>query len=181
MKTTIFHKLLPALILLAGLSACQDDESEFRPSVGDGDGLTLEFVSDPMQKISVTRASDAKDDDEKRINTLYVFFFDSNGNPLEGKVQAGEASPYSGYAELDHETVLKIDKNALAGNPEASDVTVYAVANLSALEANEYFGEREEVSAGSGLFRRSKVTSLGYLESIVYRLDEISVGLRCML
>ena len=177
MKTTIFHKLLPALILLAGLSACQDDESEFRPSVGDGDGLTLEFVSDPMQKISVTRASDPKDDEEKRMNTLYVFFFDSNGNPLEGKVQAGEASPYSGYAELDHETVLKIDKNALAGNPEASDVTVYAVANLSALEANEYFGEREEVSAGSGLFRRSKVTSLGYLESIVYRLDEISVGL----
>lgn len=177
MKTTIFHKLLPAIVLLAGLSACQDDDSEFRPSVADGDGMTLEFISDPMQKISVTRASDAKDDDEKRINTLYVFFFDANGNPLEGKVQAGDASPYSGYAELDHETVLKIDKNALAENPEAGNVTVYAIANLSALEANEYFGERVEVSAGSGLYRRSKVTSLSYLESIEYRLDEISAEL----
>lgn len=177
MKTMIFHKLLPALMLLAGLSACQDDDRDFRMPVSDGDGMTLEFISDPMQKISVTRASDAKDDDEKRINTLYVFFFDANGNPLEGKVQAGDASPYSGYAELDHETVLKIDKNALADNPEAANVTVYAIANLSALEANEYFGERVEVSAGSGLYRRSKVTSLSYLESIEYKLDEISAEL----
>ena len=177
MKTMIFHKLLPALMLLAGLSACQDDDRDFRMLVSDGDGMTLEFISDPMQKISVTRASDAKDDDEKRINTLYVFFFDANGNPLEGKVQAGDASPYSGYAELDHETVLKIDKNALADNPEAANVTVYAIANLSALEANEYFGERVEVSAGSGLYRRSKVTSLSYLESIEYKLDEISAEL----
>ena len=177
MKTMIFHKLLPALMLLAGLSACQDDDRDFRMPVSDGDGMTLEFISDPMQKISVTRASDAKDDDEKRISTLYVFFFDANGNPLEGKVQAGDASPYSGYAELDHETVLKIDKNALADNPEAANVTVYAIANLSALEANEYFGERVEVSAGSGLYRRSKVTSLSYLESIEYKLDEISAEL----
>ena len=106
MKTTIFHKLLPAIVLLAGLSACQDDDSGFRPSVADGDGMTLEFISDPMQKISVTRASDPKDDEEKRMNPLFGLLFDCNGTPLEGQVQGGEARPDSGCAARDQVRTL---------------------------------------------------------------------------
>ena len=176
MKTTIFHKLLPAIVLLAGLSACQDDDSGFRPSVADGDGMTLEFISDPMQKISVTRASDPKDDDEKRISTLYVFFFDADDRLLDDKVTVGDHSPFTGYAAINTgETVLKIDKAAVAGNPQASRVTVYAVANISELEALEYFGEM--VDAGNGLQRPSKINTLSDVESIVYRRDQISVGI----
>ena len=176
MKTTIFHKLLPAIVLLAGLSACQDDDSGFRPSVADGDGMTLEFISDPMQKISVTRASDPKDDDEKRISTLYVFFFDADDRLLDDKVTVGDHSPFTGYAAINTgETVLKIDKAAVAGNPQASSVTVYAVANISELEALEYFGEM--VDAGNGLQRPSKINTLDDVESIVYRRDEVSVGI----
>ena len=176
MKTTIFHKLLPAIVLLAGLSACQDDDSGFRPSVADGDGMTLEFISDPMQKISVTRASDPKDDDEKRISTLYVFFFDADDRLLDDKVTVGDHSPFTGYAAINTgETVLKIDKAAVAGNPQASRVTVYAVANISELEALEYFGEM--VDAGNGLQRPSKINTLADVESIVYRRDEVSVGI----
>lgn len=176
MKTTIFHKLLPAIVLLAGLSACQDDDSEFRPSVADGDGMTLEFISDPMQKISVTRASDPKDDDEKRISTLYVFFFGADGTLLDDKVTVGDHSPFTGYAAINTgETVLKIDKAAVAGNAQASSVTVYAVANISELEALEYFGEM--VDAGNGLQRPSKINTLADVESIVYRRDEVSVGI----
>lgn len=176
MKTTIFHKLLPAIVLLAGLSACQDDDSEFRPSVADGDGMTLEFISDPMQKISVTRASDPKDDDEKRISTLYVFFFGADGKLLDDKVTVGDHSPFTGYAAINTgETVLKIDKAAVAGNAQASSVTVYAVANISELEALEYFGEM--VDAGNGLQRPSKINTLADVESIVYRRDEVSVGI----
>ena len=176
MKTTIFHKLLPAIVLLAGLSACQDDDSGFRPSVADGDGMTLEFISDPMQKISVTRASDPKDDDEKRISTLYVFFFGADGTLLDDKVTVGDHSPFTGYAAINTgETVLKIDKAAVAGNPQASSVTVYAVANISELEALEYFGEM--VDAGNGLQRPSKINTLADVESIVYRRDEVSVGI----
>ena len=176
MKTTIFHKLLPAIVLLAGLSACQDDDSGFRPSVADGDGMTLEFISDPMQKISVTRASDPKDDDEKRISTLYVFFFGADGKLLDDKVTVGDHSPFTGYAAINTgETVLKIDKAAVAGNEQASSVTVYAVANISELEALEYFGEM--VDAGNGLQRPSKINTLADVESIVYRRDEVSVGI----
>lgn len=176
MKTTIFHKLLPAIVLLAGLSACQDDDSGFRPSVADGDGMTLEFISDPMQKISVTRASDPKDDDEKRISTLYVFFFGADGTLLDDKVTVGDHSPFTGYAAINTgETVLKIDKAAVAGNAQASSVTVYAVANISELEALEYFGEM--VDAGNGLQRPSKINTLSDVESIVYRRDEVSVGI----
>ena len=176
MKTTIFHKLLPAIVLLAGLSACQDDDSGFRPSVADGDGMTLEFISDPMQKISVTRASDPKDDDEKRISTLYVFFFGADDTLLDDKVTVGDHSPFTGYAAINTgETVLKIDKAAVAGNAQASSVTVYAVANISELEALEYFGEM--VDAGNGLQRPSKINTLADVESIVYRRDEVSVGI----
>ena len=178
MRTTIFHKLLFVCILLAGLCACQDDDSEFRPANVEGDGLTLEFVTDPMDKVSVTRASDPKDDDEKRINTLYVFFFGADGNLLDDKVTVGDSddhSPFAGYAELSRgETTLKIDKAAVTSNPQAGSVTIYAVANISEAEALHYFGE--PVDAGNGLVRPANISRVEDLQNIVYRRDEISIG-----
>ena len=74
-----------ALVLAAGLWACVDESYDNGPVGNAVDAGTISFLSDPMQMQRVTsRASDGKNDDEKRINTLHVFFFDENGEYLEG-------------------------------------------------------------------------------------------------
>ena len=171
----LLYVLLAAVVIVAGLSSCLQDEGLVTPTVTDGQSFTLEFVNDPMRKVAVTRASDPKDDEEKRMHTLYIFFFGADGNILDEKVTVGEASPFSGYAELAGETVLKIDKAAVANNDQASNVTVYAVANLNALDANKFLGELIDID--NGLKRREKINRVDDLENITYSVDEISVGI----
>ena len=69
------YRLLAAVALLgiAGLSSCRQEEP-FEPSgMPDDPMTTLTFVSDPMSFHRVTtRASDIKEENEKRINRLHA-------------------------------------------------------------------------------------------------------------
>lgn len=127
--------LLPAALCL---SACQQDElfENSRP-VATGEGMTLRFSSDPMQEYTVTtRSSDAKDDDEKEIKSLHIFFFTAAGDWLTGSYLTGYdgmtgAIEEGGYiAPSRGATLLKIDQQGFTDKTAAASATVYAVANV---------------------------------------------------
>ena len=130
----IIQKGLATLILTAGFVSCQQDDFYHSainaPTTGE---MTLNFVSDPMQQYNVTRSSDPKDEDEKRINQLYIFFFDNTGEYLKGGYLTGypDASDEGGfYAPGEGVTLLKIDHTQFTDKSKAEHATIYAVANL---------------------------------------------------
>lgn len=170
------YRLLAAVVLLgiAGLSSCRQEEPLEPSGMPDDPMTTLTFVSDPMSFHRVTtRASDIKEENEKRINRLHVFFFDAEGNYLEGAYLTGypDASQRGGYySPGEGVTLLKIDRE-LFDNPDlAKSATVYAVANVDA----GFFGRDDD---GDG--RPDGIRSRADLEQFVYRpaSGTVSTGL----
>lgn len=169
------HTILSALFLLAGLISCQQDESIYAPQpTPEGEGYALSFISDPLNELKVTtRSSDPKDDEEKRINRLYIFFFGSDGNYLEGGYLEGYGNaPEQGgyYAPGEGVTTLKISNETTNfTNPDlAENATVYAVANVDPT----LFRELDDND------RPSKIKNLSDLENLIYApTGNLSVGL----
>lgn len=149
-------------------ASCSIDET-FTVSGSSGqDGTVLSFTGDPMhgQKVK-TRASDPKDEDEKRINQLYIFFFDQDGDYLEGSYLEGYplASKNGGfYAPGEGVTTLKIANDPAASyfadQTAASSAIVYALANVD--PAVMGFDELDEYG------RPKEIKNMGDLEDIFY-------------
>lgn len=138
MKKYIHKWLYVVLLLASSLVSCQIGEFG-TPDLPSESELYLSFTGDPMSQYNVpTRTSDAKTDDEKRINQLYIFFFDSKGNYLSGTYLTGYrgatgAIEAGGYiAPGQGSSLIKIDKSDGAFDyvSEAGKATVYAVANV---------------------------------------------------
>ena len=90
MRSRLFRVLSAAVALLAGLCACQEDELLRDTVSATGGGVSLSFTGDPMDELKVTtRSSDIKDENEKRIDQLYIFFFGSDGEYLKGGYLTG--------------------------------------------------------------------------------------------
>ena len=128
--------IIISALLLSG--ACSVDERIGLPGTSGSRYAELSFTGDPLSKYRVpTKASDPKEEDEKRINQLYIFFFDADGEYLQGSYLEGYpgASESGGYyAPGQGVTTLKIANDA-AGNhfndPEkAKSAIVYALANV---------------------------------------------------
>ena len=128
--------IIISALLLSG--ACSVDERIGLPGTSGSRYAELSFTGDPLSKYRVpTKASDPKEEDEKRINQLYIFFFDADGEYLQGSYLEGYpgASESGGYyAPGQGVTTLKIANDA-AGNhfndPEkARSAIVYALANV---------------------------------------------------
>ena len=138
-------------------ASCSIDETFMVSGPSGQDGTVLSFTGDPMhgQKVK-TRASDPKDEDEKRINQLYIFFFDQNGNYLEGSYLEGYplASKNGGfYAPGEGVTTLKIANDPadsyFADPTAASSAIVYALANVD--PAVMGFDELDEYGRPEGI------------------------------
>ena len=124
--------LLGMLVFGLMLTACTNEEdSAFQP-VSQTDGFRIEAVSQNMliQQVT-TRSAIAKDDAEKKINQLYLFFFGPDGNYL----QANEGTDlFKGYmAPGQSVTAVNIPTEAFTGEnaTAASHATVYALANVA--------------------------------------------------
>lgn len=127
-----------AILALAAVTACQDEEpfGSRYPQNPAGDVTELRFISDPMQKYNVTtRSSDPKEDEEKKIKYINVFFFQPNGEYMTGGYLTGYPNaPQEGgyYKTSEGVSLLKVaPENITAGQGEG--VTVYAVANVDTL------------------------------------------------
>ena len=118
-----------------------------------------------------TRASDIKDENEKKINQLYIFFFGSDGEYLKGGYLTGyRDAPDDGgyYAPGQGVSLLKIDNQAFANKNLASKATVYAIANVDPV----IFGRDRN---GDG--RPDGITNLSDLKNLVYAPENVSLGL----
>lgn len=132
----------------------------------DNQTLTLSFESNKMLPHHVaSRISDSKEEKEKEIKTLHVFFFDSNGKYLEGSYLEGYpvSGQNGGYCMPSvGATFLKIDREGFTNMDAAESATIVAVANVE----DGWFplGENK---------RPTNVASLTQLREMVYRPKEI--------
>lgn len=169
-RTGLYSISAVAFVLAAMLSACSIDEriEIGLPQSGSGH-VTLCFVSDPMQKIKVTtKASDPKEEDEKRINTLHVFFFDEYGEYLTGGYLKGYTdAPGEGgyYSPGEGSTILKIAQDQFDDPGKASKAIVYAIANVRSTTFQLGTDGRPE-----------NIRNMSDLEELIYRpLEDASV------
>lgn len=160
------------LLLIIVFSACREEELFDQSTVSTGNITTLSFSGNPMDLLKVTtRASDIKDENEKKINQLYIFFFGSDGEYLKGGYLTGyRDAPDDGgyYAPGQGVSLLKIDNQAFANKNLASKATVYAVANVDPV----IFGRDRN---GDG--RPDGITNLSDLKNLVYAPESVSLGL----
>lgn len=120
------------LLMSSVFSSCYNDDIIGHEYTENSSCSSLQFISDPMQRYQVTtRASYTKDDAEKEIHNIHVFFFDKRGNYLKGGYLTGypDAPNEGGYYSLaEGVTSLKIDDENLTTDAESA--IIYAVANV---------------------------------------------------
>ena len=164
---------LAAITLLA--ASCLQNELVQTPTNTDtGEGFALTFSSDPMKEYKVgTRSSDAKDDDEKRINTLHIFFFTQEGQWLTGSYLTGypdfSASDGGYIAPSQGTTLIKIANQSGSFGEGAEDAIVYAVANVE----NTLFQDKDSNGRPKvlqdAIDNGTATTPLEALQTLVYR------------
>lgn len=171
MKIEIFKISALLMALLAMFVSCTREDDYISQMLDSGDDVFISFISDPMQKYKVTSRSMNKDDEEKRINQLYIFFFDETGEYLKGGYLTGNPdAPEEGgfYAPGEGVSTLKIDKGRFNEPNNAEKAIVYAVANIDPA----LFPIDEE----TGLPKN--IQSMSDLDKLVYEPDNtISLGL----
>lgn len=124
------------------LTGCAEEDFRFDEPAADGRGVTLSFSCNDMlpQYIdpvaSRSRAADPKTEEEKKINSLHLFFFDgTTGEFVDPNLDDQKFLPYQ-YIEKATNLVTVGDQ--VFGN--MTNVTVVAIANINATEgANPYF------------------------------------------
>lgn len=167
------------ILSLLSYSCSLSEQFDMPEPVSGSDIISIGFISDPMQAYRVTtRSSDPKDEDEKRINNLYIFFFNKeNGTYLSGEYLTGypSASKEGGYyVPGEGVTLLKIDQDLFdeyddEGNPQTpSSVIVYAVANVEA----SLFQELDENTG-----RPVRIKSLSDLTGLVYSPETVALSI----
>lgn len=116
------------------LSSCTFEDSYVPDMNANSSECSLSFIGDPMDRYKVlTRAGFTKDDEEKKINNIHVFFFNKDGEYLKGGYLTGyENAPEDGgyYALSEGVTSLKIDNEKFEVPSEAGSAIIYAVANV---------------------------------------------------
>lgn len=139
MKRNTYHRCLLGITVILQLLivSCQNDEPFTEGYSGaSGKVSELRFISDPMQKYNVTtRSSDAKEDSEKKIYSINIFFFTADGNYLTGNYLTGNPNaPDDGgyYKTGEGVALLKIDPDLITTG-QGETFTVYAVANVDTL------------------------------------------------
>lgn len=157
-----------SLFFIASLFvSCSDDlTGDMTHIVPDNQVLTLSFESNKMLPHQVaSRASDPKEEKEKEIKTLHVFFFDKDGKYLDGSYLVGypTSGQNGGYCMPSvGATLLKIDRKGFTDSDAAKNATIVAVANVE----DGWFPLGEDK-------RPTNVESLTQLREMVYRPKEI--------
>lgn len=127
MRKILYYFLPVAAMLLP--AACTTEEDFGGGTVPPSDGFTIEAVCQNMlpQQV-VTRSAIAKDDKEKRINQLYLFFFDKNGDYLES-TNENVFLPY--MAPSANTSNISIPTDVFKEPALAEETTIYALANVT--------------------------------------------------
>lgn len=163
--------LLGCWMLSFTFSGCQEDGVEVYPDAPAEDGyFTLTMQNERMLPTQVkTRASDPKEDEEKEIRQLYLFFFGQSGQYLETYQNRfiGFQKPAEGQA------TVKVDRNAINQLTGGESVIIYAVANVEP----ELFSDHDGDNMPDNFEGTGDKTPLQQLQEYVYRPSSLSIGL----
>lgn len=163
--------LLGCWMLSFTFSGCQEDGVEVYPDAPAEDGyFTLTMQNERMLPTQVkTRASDPKEDEEKEIRQLYLFFFRQSGQYLETYQNRfiGFQKPAEGQA------TVKVDRNAINQLTGGESVIIYAVANVEP----ELFSDNDGDNMPDNFEGTEDKTPLQQLQEYVYHPSSLSIGL----
>lgn len=173
MKRKIYSKHIIALAtaLLLAVSSCKEEG----PIGGNNSGVSseiteLRIISDPMQQYNVTsRSSDPKEDEEKRVHNINIFFFREDGQYLTGKYLTGNpGAPDDGgyYMTGEGVALLKIATDQIAQG-QGDKFIVYAVANVGDLFATG--SDLRPMIISKMIEENPGLTPMSALQSIVYQ------------
>ena len=124
------------------LTGCAGEDFRFDEPAADGRGVTLSFSCNDMlpQYIdpvaSRSRAADPKTEEEKKINSLHLFFFDgTTGDFVRPNLDDQKFLPYQYIPDATN--LVTVGDNVFQN---MTNVTVVTIANINATEgANPYF------------------------------------------
>ena len=153
-------KSASALVLLFAMQSCQQEE--FVQIGQNGKGFTIQAISENMLEQQVTtRSAIAKNEAEKKIHNLYLFFLDKDGNYLE----TTNENLFKGYwTPGEGVTVLNIPKDVFVAPTKATNATVYALANV----AQEVIADNDNDGFPDNFKADGNQTTLQKLEAFIY-------------
>lgn len=126
--------ILTCTAFLCALCSC--DKEEYNTASGlPAEGVVITAVCNDMlpQTPIISRADNSttpKNTEEKQINTLHLFFFDSDGNFLKPVNNATGSAYYRIEVPEGRPATLSIPENTFEEQSSLTNVQVYAVANV---------------------------------------------------
>lgn len=132
MKVSHITFLASLLCLTAGITSCVQEMDDLH-TVAPQDGVTLTAICDKMlPQTTLTRAGELtpKDAEEKKINTLHLFFFDDQGEFLQPNNNNTTGAYYRIEVKDGQQASLTIPEDAFQNQATLTNVQVYAVANI---------------------------------------------------
>lgn len=174
MRRNMVFALAAAAMCLAGCSLWEEDAFVIGKQGQSSEYFTLEAQSNKMlPKKVTTKASDPKDDAEKEIRQLYLFFFDS-----EGQYLSEYQNRFIGFQKPgEGQSTLKVDRNAIVQLVEDKNdkrVTVYAVANVEP----EIFRDNNNDNIPDNFTGSGSETPQQQLENYVYSPQDVVLGIQ---
>ena len=174
MRRNMVFALAAAAMCLAGCSLWEEDAFVIGKQGQSSEYFTLEAQSNKMlPKKVTTKASDPKDDAEKEIRQLYLFFFDS-----EGQYLSEYQNRFIGFQKPgEGQSTLKVDRNAIVQLVEDKNdkrVTVYAVANVEP----EIFRDNNNDNIPDNFTGSGSETPQQQLENYVYSPRDVVLGMQ---
>lgn len=132
MKVSHITFLASLFCLTAGITSCVQEIDDLRTAAPQ-DGVTLTAICDKMlPQTTLTRAGEPtpKDAEEKKINTLHLFFFDDQGKFLQPHNNNTTGAYYRIEVKDGQQASLTIPEDAFQNQATLTNVQVYAVANI---------------------------------------------------
>lgn len=128
-KTFFKYLFIMAICHLTLVSCSLEDDTIYPDQSANTDGFCIEALSQDMMEQKVSRSAIQKTPEEGKINNLYLFFFDSDGQYL-ATANENVFKPFMAPSQGVH-TVNIPTENVFSDPSKAGSVWVYALANVS--------------------------------------------------
>ncbi len=158
---------------MSGVMACQQEEGVANREDGMQSGFCIKAECtdmlpqyiDPEEELKAKTRAVPKNPDEKRIQTLHLFFFDRDGNFLRPK----DERAYLPYQKWTSTNVKPVPHDAFVGDDaHLQQVQIYAVANIFGEEFKTEWTPDGDVTTGAPDGEVIEITKLDDLKKWMY-------------
>lgn len=139
----LYFICIHTFVLLVGmhmLCSCQRDEDLFPTLPTEHEELVITVQSEKMlPKVVTTRVSDTKNEEETKINHLYVFFLGQDGNFLADVIRTVDGYKYTDFSAFvdTRESTITLNLDAIKEVDKDQPVQMYILANMDGYDLFE--------------------------------------------